>query len=290
MRKVRKRPRGNRKRREPLLSRVRRRAARAAKTVLVAVLVPAAGYASWLLYGAVTTTHHLAVERVVVTGTERVSESEVLALASAEIAGAIGPDGEEAAGAGLVGANMFSFSTARVEEGIEENPWIDRAELRRRPPHTVKIDVTERRPLALVRMDRLYVMDERGVVFKEFHPGDGLDLPVITGLDARDEAPGLPEDKLLALVGILRGREGFNLDRVSEIHVDAVYGLTVYTLDDGVRLELGTSRFEDKLVSFEKILMARNGSLAGIEAMDLTNSREVIVRFTTNVSREGGVI
>jgi cell division septal protein FtsQ len=93
---------------------------------------------------------------------------------------------------------------------------------------------------------------------------------------------------VLELMRVLDGRTGFGLRNVSEINVDAEYGLTLYTLAEGVRLELGRGAFEEKLRAFEKVVRARGGSLEGIETINLNNDHEVVVRLSGDVIKGGG--
>lgn len=263
----------NRRHRDPLLKRAARALVRYTKAAAILAAVVALAYGGWRGYREITTTERLAIETIEVTGANRVSEDDVYDLAGIE-----------------EGDNIFSFRAGDVAERIERNPWIKEAYISRSLPSTVAIEVTEREPLVLIKLDSLYVMDTSGVVFKKYSVEDGLDLPVVTGLtmDGLKETTGELEAGLLELIRMLRGREGFSLAKVSEIHADRVFGLSVYTLDEGVKLDVGFKGFGPKLASFEKILMARGGSLSGIEAMDLTNHREVVVRFSANVVKEGG--
>lgn len=263
----------NRRHREPLVKRGARALARFAKVAAVLVAVPALAYGGWLAYREITTSERLAIEKIEIAGTRRVSDDDIYDLAGIE-----------------QGDNILSFRESTVAENIKRNPWVEDVNISRSLPSKVIIEVTEREPLALVKLDTMYVMDSSGVVFKKFSGSDVLDLPVITGLtmDGLKESTGELEAGLLELIRTLKGREGFNLAKVSEIHADRVFGLSVYTLDEGVRLDVGLSGFAPKLASYEKILKTRGGSLNGIEAMDLNNYREVVVRFSANVVKEGG--
>jgi len=267
--KVKKRRRRNRRHGDKPLVRLRRKVVRAAKVLMLVAGAAGVSYGGYLGYGWITTTGVLAVEDVTVAGAGRTTEEEILRLSG-----------------GLRGRNILSFSSAEVEEMIERGPWIAEARVRRDPPLGMTIEVIERDPLALVLMDELFVMDTKGVIFKKFSSSDGVDLPVVTGLDP--EGPGAVEEELLELLTVLRGREGFGLARVSEVNVDPVTGLTLLTVGRGTRLELGFGAFEAKLVSFEKV-RAHRGGLAGVSSMDLTDAGEVIVRFSSNAVRKGGV-
>ncbi len=264
----------NRKRqREPFGARSRRSVARAFKVLLVVAMLPALAYGGLRFYRVLVTTEYLAVKKISVAGAHRVSPDEAVELSGI-----------------TEGENILSFKASEAVAGLKTNPWVTGASISRSLPGTVRIDITEREPVALVKLDGLYVMDTTGTVFKKYAVGDDLDLPVITGLTKEGLAKGAGQKGLLELISTLRDRKGFNMERVSEINVDDVFGLSIYTLRDGVRLEVGADGFAEKLASFDKVLAARGGALNGIVAMDLNSSRAVVVRFTPKAFKEGGVV
>lgn len=260
---------------DPFRIRARRFIKRAARVAALAGAVPLLAVAVLWGYAELTTAEALAVRSINVTGTSNATAAEI----------------EELSGI-RKGQNIFIFDGDAVEAALKANPWVEAAEVGRSLPDTVNIVVKERIPIALVKLDAMYVMDSSGTVFKRLAQGDDLDLPVVTGLTAEliggDDAKGIQKG-LIRLISILSGRSGFNIANVSEINVDPSFGLSVYTLEDGVRLEVGLDGFEEKLDSFERILRHR-GTLDGVEAMDLNDSKEVIVRFSTNVVKEGGEV
>lgn len=263
----------NRRLVDPFRVRARRFIKKAARVAAFAGAVPVLVVAGLWGYAEITTAEALSVRAITVTGVSNVTASEIEGLSGIR-----------------KGQNIFIFDSAKVEAALKANPWVEAAEVGRSLPDTVNIAIKERIPIALVKLDAMYVMDSSGVIFKRFASGDGLDLPVVTGLTAEalggDDPKGIQKG-LIRLISILSGRSGFNISNVSEINVDPSFGLSVYTLEDGVRLEVGLDGFEEKLDSFEKVLRHR-GTLDGVEAMDLNDSKEVIVRFSTNVVKEGG--
>jgi len=263
----------NRRKREPFGTRARRFFVRALWVTVITAALPAGVYTSWQLYGAITTTEYLAVERVTVDGAFRTGVDSVIELSGIES-----------------GENIFSFKLATVEQSIRTDPWIESAKVSRSIPSTVRIEVEERTPKAIVNAGSLFVMDSAGLLFKRYSVSDGLDLPVVTGLGAVGLDSGAPvEDPvLMGLLDRLDGRDGFNSGDVSEIHVDAEYGYTLYTVDEGVVLRLGTEDFESKLGRFERVVEARGGTLSGVEAIDLTRENDVVIKYIGNVVKEGG--
>lgn len=263
----------NRRHREPLGPKVLRGAKTFVKVLAFTLPLPALGYGAWWAWGQVTTSQYLNVTGVTVIGAQRVAAEEVVAASGI-----------------TAGLNIFSFSKDEVASRLKANPWVESVEVDRELPGTVEITVKEREAIALVKLDALYLMDSAGVIFKRYSAEEGLDLPVVTGLTKESLASSSEnlEERLMELISVLTNRSGFNITNVSEIKIDADHGLSLFTLEEGVRLDVGMGSFEEKLASFEKILSTRDGVLKGIEAFDLNNHREVIVRFATDVVKEGG--
>jgi len=250
--------------------------ARRGRMIMVAAGLTVAGAGGYMGYRELMTSPYLAVTEITVDGAARLSKNEVVAESGIEM-----------------GSNIFSFSVSEAAEGVKRHPWVARARVARTGLGAVRIEIKEREPAALVRFerpggaDRLRIMDMSGVVFAEYSHEDALDLPVVTGViegwEGRDDGGGWSAPTVMKLIAFLKDRTGFNINDVSEIHADGVFGLTVYTLTDGVRLNVGIGGFEEKFAAFDRIVESRGGTLAGIEAMDLINPGEVVVKFTTNM-------
>lgn len=268
---VKKKKKGNRRRREPFVRRAAHRLFVAAKAVAALGLVAFIGYGTWWLYEKAITTPELAVTRLSVKGALRTQPRELIRLARI-----------------TEGQNIFSFSSSEAERLIGENPWVLSAAVKRRLPGTVKIVVQERRPMAIVQMEGLFVMDSNGTIFKRLDPGEVLDLPLVTGLseDMIENNHGLMSS-FIRLITVLEKRSGFNLDDVSEIHCDVLYGLTLHTLDHGLRVELGDSNFEARLERFERVAAMKKGILRGVVSVDVRKAGEAVLRYDFDVAKGG---
>lgn len=264
----------NRRLKEPFRLRAARAGRSTARVLAFALPLPLLAFGSWWAHGKLTTASYLNITGISVVGAERVAEEDVIGLSGLK-----------------EGQNLFSFSKDQVVSSLKANAWIESASIDRKLPDKVVIEITERRPAVFLKTDALYLMDARGIIFKRYSAEDeGLDLPVVTGFipgrfGEREEEM---EGRLLELISLLNNRSGFNIAGVSEISVDPAHGLSIFTLDEGVRLDVGLDGFEEKLLSFERILGTRDGVLRGIEAFDLKNHREVVVRFATDVVKRGG--
>ncbi len=262
----------NRRRREPFLRRAARRLGTLVRVLLAAGLVAGLGYGGWRVYETALTTPRLAVRRVLVRGALRAQPEDLINLSGLR-----------------EGENIFSFSAAEAAERVAGNPWVVRAVVRRKLPDTVMIEVRERRPLAIVKMKDFYVMDESGEVFKKLAPVDHLDLPVVTGIGMEGVGgrDGYMEPLKRLFASLQRGG-ALNLDNVSEIHYDPVYGFSLYTLDRGLKVELGSSDFERGIRLFERLCTLKGGVLNGVQAVDVRKAGEAVVRYDHDVVPAGG--
>jgi cell division protein FtsQ len=176
------------------------------------------------------------------------------------------------------GEPFLFCDTELVEAALRRHPWIASVEVRRRLPPALEVRVVERTPAAIVDLAGLYLVDTRGEVFKRAVPGDGLDLPVITGI-ARDdwiERRQEVEPLLSAALALLDRWAERGLDRraaVSEIHIDAEYGTTLWMGTEGVEVRLGQGDLPQKLERLDRVLSALDADGRRAEVLHLDNRR-----------------
>lgn len=166
-----------------------------------------------------------------------------------------------AAHAGIVpGRNIFFADVARATRLLEDDPWIDRAIVKRILPDTIEIKVEERRAAAVLELDTACLVDTHGTVFYCTERRDAS-LPVIRGLTREyvlangETAAGLL-DGALQLISGLRKHNMVKPGGATRIRIEPSVGLTVD--DNGTQIFMGQGQFEEKL----KLLVFIQGDLA----------------------------
>jgi len=200
----------------------------------------------------------------------RVSEEEVVALSDIRPA-----------------MNIFDLELAMIGRKIEENPWIATARVERVLPRQVVISVREREPKAVINLGYLYYVDAGGEIFKVLGAEDGIDYPVVTGIDRRSllENPNDCRRQLreaMALLDELSGRRVFALHDVSEVNLDLAEGLTLYTVNGGIPVRLGHNNFAGKLDRLERIYPELEPRLPVLKSIDLNVADRVIVKVDSS--------
>jgi cell division protein FtsQ len=176
------------------------------------------------------------------------------------------------------GDHLLLSDLGAVEAALRRHPWIVAAEVRRALPPALVVRVSERRAAAMVDLGGLYLVDERAEIFKRAVPGDGLDLPVVTGIDreAWVERRAEVEPLLTAALALLARWAERGLERrapISEIHVDPDYGTTLWAGHDGLEVRLGHGDLPEKLQRLERVLSAIDAEGQRAEVLHLDNRR-----------------
>lgn len=207
------------------------------------------------------------VDQIVVQGNERLVEQQVEALSDIQI-----------------GINTFSLDLGLIGRKIEENSWVQQADVQRIFPRQVVISLKERQPVAIINLGYLYYLDDQGEVFKVLGAKDSLDYPIITGFNY-DKAQGHDSEyaqklrKIVALLADLRRRDVFSLAQVSEVHHEDSGGFSLFTLEGGVRIKLGYDEHSRKLDRLERIYAQLQPKLQMLDYIDLNVEEKVIVRI-----------
>lgn len=130
-----------------------------------------------------------------------------------------------------LGTNIFRVQLAEAQDRLQSLALVKKAELRRDLPGTVVIEVTERRPLALVAVqDCFWSVSEDGVLLREESLG-AYGLPLIMGVDPKTPA-------LVRALKVLAALPPDAVIELSEIHLESDNRVIAYTLD-GIQTRFG---------------------------------------------------
>lgn len=191
----------------------------------------------------IMTTPFFVLSDIMLEGNKKVSKNELLKKAGIH-----------------ADSNIFSLNIEDAGKSIGDMPWVKTVSIEREFPDKLRIRIEEREPLALIKLEGLYYVDEESNVFAKADSETGWDFPVVSGLDKKALLKGRKDtfnrlDKGLAFLKSIREREGtFSWASVSELTIDKKGGITVYTIGSGIPVYLGKVEFKKRLVRAEKTL------------------------------------
>ena len=178
-----------------------------------------------------------------------------------------------------VGLNLFQIDIDRVQRDLAGLGWVRRIDIEKKVPDTLRIKITERKPVALVRAgERLMYVDEEGTAFAELTPAVGDDdLPLIA------DATGAELTRSVQFLTALRQRDRELFSRISEVWPIPPRGFALYDRELRAVVYANAEDVSAKYRNLHALLRAESNPK--IEYADLRFADRVIVKplETTNV-------
>ena len=214
--------------------------------LLLAATLSAGG---WFCYQALERSDIFRLTTVSIQGNHMTGQAQILDMGSIE-----------------QGVNLLNFDVGLAEERISRHSWIDRVEIARSWPSTLKVSVYEHRPLAIINIEKeagqsLYYVDHHGKVFAPVDDSHDLDFPVITGVQSTGKLTGtMIGDKGLVAQAFQflrladKGNPIVPLQTISEVNVSPEKGLVVYLVDQPFPIYMGYDTINTRYYQLVKLL------------------------------------
>ncbi len=236
----------------------------AADTFARGVLFLAFLYGAMHAYLFLTASNHFAVAETSLEGLNRLNRQQVLNW--------LPP---------LEGKNIFLLDLEQLTERLTAHPRILTAAVQRKWPNALTIQVQERHPYARVQLDRVFAMDNFGVLIavdgEEFQS-----LPLIQGLTSR---PGQLGEKIgsknflkgLKAMHFLNRLEFFKNDPVTAVQVSKGRRMTFSTRERGIKVHMASDRVKPGFDNLKILLNALKLSGTEVQSIDLSFENKVVI-------------
>jgi cell division protein FtsQ len=176
---------------------------------------------------------------------------------------------------------------------LEELPWVESASVQRILPNRIRVELTERTPIAFLRNgSELALIDAHGVILGR-PEGEDLHFPIVAGLPEsmpREER----EKRLQTYQEFLRDADlvrAESSDRVSEVDLSnakdlrvVMTGLASATDAQAVTIHFGASDFTGKYRMLVENFAQWQANAGHVQSIDLQYSRQVVVNADNTAS------
>ena len=180
--------------------------------------------------------------------------------------------------------SLFALDLDALRKSVELLPWVKAATVRRVWPDRLMIQVTERVPIAFVRIDdSTQMVDEEGVLLES--KGEGLpnfDFPVLMGLEAGFENELLARNRKRIELYRRLIRElddngaGLSHD-LSEVHLQDAGSVSIVLNDDTVLVHIGADHFQERFRRYLAMSREIKQKYRLLESVDLRFENQVVV-------------
>jgi cell division protein FtsQ len=169
---------------------------------------------------------------------------------------------------------------------LEQIPWVESASVQRILPNRLRVELTERTPVAFARNGtELALIDAHGVILDRPR-GEDLHFPVVTGVS--EELPrDQREKRMQTFEEFMRNIElvrGGSSDRVSEVDLSnpkdlrvVMTGLASANDAQAVTIHFGSSEFSGKYKMLVDNFSQWQANAGRVQSIDLQYSRQVVV-------------
>jgi cell division protein FtsQ len=182
------------------------------------------------------------------------------------------------------GDPILAVSVDEIKKRLLANPRIEKVVVHRKLPGTIWIYVKEYVPVAIIRLDGFYYVDERGNIFKKVDGNDRRDYPIITGFEDNANPTTAQEkakDELLEALQVIRVYERSYIGEVygiSELNYNPDRGFSVITLKEPMEIRLGFDSYREKLLDLQTVYPAVRLEGGRVLYVDFGTRGKVVVK------------
>jgi len=200
------------------------------------------------------------VQEINISGNTKINEKEILKRSGLR-------QGE---------SSIFFFEDS-VEENILKNSWVKGVSVTKEFPKKVNIQINEEESYCLLfdENGKLFYINKEGKRLGPANFDEGLDFPVLIGEGIND--PDLVKEAI-QLLELSSVSKVLNWSNISEVHLDSIYGIDVFTVDKK-HIEFDTKNIVNKWRKVEKIIT--HAEIMGIEEkyINITSDNMGVVNF-----------
>lgn len=230
-------------------------------------------------YDFLTQTDYFKAESFSVTGIDKLTKEQVLKQARLDR-----------------GVNILSVNLSEVRKRLTAHLWIAEAEVSRELPSKIHIRIKEQKALAVIDLERKFLINTAGEIFKEVSATDPNDLPIISGLEFSDinvleETRSLPFDAVMQVLKLGQNPNSLLPNTlIKRIHIDREIGLTIYApaFASGMisTIKLGYHNYPGKYAGLKTVLayIKKRNELSRLVSIDLNNLDRIVVLPVSNES------
>ncbi|UCE17541.1 MAG: FtsQ-type POTRA domain-containing protein [Gemmatimonadota bacterium] len=178
--------------------------------------------------------------------------------------------------------NIFRCDVDAVERRVAQDPFVRKADVKRRLPSKLLLSIEERKPLAFLA-DMIGMVDDEGVLLPPIAPEQWSDLPLLTGIGVEKIRFGEPlqSEPVAWAVSFLKAAAALNSNgalEITEIDLSDMAHPLLYAGDRSVPVRIGVTGSLSQLTSLPVVLadLERKGIEA--EYIDVRFSNQILVR------------
>ena len=176
------------------------------------------------------------------------------------------------------GENLFAYDLSRASERLAEHPWILSASVQRKFPQKIQIELTERVPYARIKFEKVFLMDNFGVILSEEKP-EYRNLPLIVQPGVKPENfSGERVIQSLKTMHYFNKLSFFKKNPLDTAELKGHSRIIFFTRNRDLQIQMSMETLTEGFKKFMIVLDTLEDDTVKIQMIDLSFKDQVVVR------------
>jgi cell division septal protein FtsQ len=162
--------------------------------------------------------------------------------------------------------NILLADIGHLQQTIKDYTWVKAVQIRKIFPASLRIEIEEREPVAILQTDNLYLIDEEGYLLEKIDSAENLSFPLL--IDSDNFQKGY-EEKLLLAWDCLKTTPASEREKIKALDLSYFGWVTLYLKDNETRLMLDYGNFAQSLIFFYEHCNNFKARFGPLEYIDL---------------------
>jgi cell division protein FtsQ len=176
------------------------------------------------------------------------------------------------------GENLFAYDLSRASERLAEHPWVLSASVQRKFPQKIQIELTERVPYARIKFEKVFLMDNFGVILSEEKP-EYRNLPLIVQPGVKPE--NFSGERVIQSLKTMHYFNKLSFFEKNPLDIAELKGhsrIIFSTRNRDLQIQMSMETFREGFKKFEIVLDTLEDDAVKIQMIDLSFKDQVVVR------------
>lgn len=230
------------------------------------IIFAGCGYAFYTFFLILTTSSQFAVNEITIVGNQSLDQKQLHMMIDQ-----------------IPGQNIFTLDLEDVTNALVQHVWIRSVSAKKVYPQKLEVGISERRPYSRIQLDKVYVMDNYGVLLDQDAP-KYKKLPLIVQRK-NDIAPKLGHN--IAGEGVIQSLKTmhyfnrlpfFRSNPLIRAEIDDQSRITFFTNKNKLKVFMTLNRITESFKNFMIMLETLDRKIDEIEHIDLSFKNQVVVK------------
>ena len=179
------------------------------------------------------------------------------------------------------GENLFKYNLPKAAERIAKHPWVFSASVQRKFPQGIQIKLIERVPYARIKFEKVYLLDNFGVILSEEKPGY-KNLPLIVQHSKIEKPDNFSGEKViqgLKTMHYLNQLSFFNNNPLDFVELKGSSRILFSTQNRDLHMQMSMEALTEGFKKFMIVLDTFGDENDKIQMIDLSFKNQVVVKY-----------